>query len=250
MTIPTKKLGRLPQRHDLRTAQMINFISRTKLPPAPAARDWETKLPADLKMYLNDQYGDCGFAGQAHAIQTWTATPGPVINLTDAQVLAAYAGCTGFNANDPSTDQGVVLLDALNYWRKTGIGGHKIGAFLRVDPRNVDHIKIAINLFGGVYMGANLPVSAQHPGPWHGVKNLSGDNAPGSWGGHCMWAPGYSPSGVEFVTWGRRQQADWQWWLNYVDEAWAIVSSEWVTGTKPAPSGFNLIQLQTYLAAL
>jgi hypothetical protein len=153
--------------------------------------------------------------------------------------------------DDPSTDQGVVLLDALRYWRNVGISGHKVGAYMKVDHHNIDHVKIAINLFGGVYMGANLPASAQGKPQWSGGRGvLRGDDAPGSWGGHCMWAPKYDRSGVGFVTWGTRQPADWQWWVDYVDEAFAVVSIDWVSGSKTAPNGFNLAKLQSYLTSL
>ena len=245
----TRKLGKHPPRHDVRTLHLANFL--TGLPASPPLRDWNRGLPSDLGMMANDQYGDCGFAGQAHAVQTWTSDTGKPVALPDAVVLGAYAGCTGFSPGDPSSDQGVVLLDALSYWRKTGIGGHKIGAYVKVDHHNLDHVKAAINLFGGVYMGAALPTAAQHQTSWVGPRGaLRGDDAPGTWGGHCMWAPAYDASHVTFVTWGQRQVADWQWWLDYVDEAYACVSVDWVTGAKTAPNGFDLSKLNSYLARL
>jgi hypothetical protein len=245
------KLGKLAPKHDIRTAHMIDFVSLMRLPAPPPACDYDVKLPADLGMMANDKIGDCGFAGQGHAIQTWTSQNGHTVTPTTAAVIAAYSGCTGFTPSDPSSDQGVVLLDALNYWRKTGLGGHKIGAFMKVDHHNLDHVKIAINLFGGVYVGVSLPIAAQDQVMWTGPRNhLTGDNAPGSWGGHCVWAPSYDHLGIGLVTWGARKRADWNFWVDYVDEAYVAVSVDWVTGAKPAPNGFNLAKLQSYLALL
>jgi hypothetical protein len=202
-------------------------------------------------MLANDRYGDCGFAAMGHAVQTWTATPGPVVNLKDDDALAAYSACTGFRIDDPSSDGGVVMLDALKFWRKTGIAHRKIGAFLKVDHTNIGHCRASVAIFGGLYVGANLPALAKDPGPWIGRKGrLIGTLEPGSWGGHCMWAPGYGARNFEFVTWGKRQTCDFQWWLNYVDEAYVCVSEDWVTEKKPAPSGFELKKLQEFLSAL
>lgn len=245
------KLGRLPPRHDTRTLHLASFL-RYPLPAYPPLRDWNSKLPSDLGMMQNDRYGDCGFAGQAHAVQTWTSDTGPVVTLPDQAVLDAYAACTGFDPDDPSSDQGVVLLDALKHWRKVGIGGHTISAFVKVDHHNLDHVKAAINLFGGLYMGANLPLAAQKSGLWigHARGPLRGDHAPGSWGGHCMWAPTYDRSSVTFVTWGRRQRADWQWWLDYVDEAYACIAHDWVSDGVRAPNGFDLAGLSNIIGSL
>jgi hypothetical protein len=199
----------------------------------------------------NNLYGDCAFAAMGHAVQTWTADNGAETTVTDAAVLAAYAGCTGFDPNDPSTDNGTTLLAALRWWRTTGVGGHKIGAFAKVDHHNIAHVKAAIDLFGGVYTGAALPRTAQGESRWVGPKgSLTGDNAPWSWGGHALWTPHYDRSGVGMRTWGRIRGADWQWWIDYVDECYAPISDDWLTDAKPAPNGLDLAKLRAYLAAL
>lgn len=252
MIAVTRKLGKRRPRHDQRTAHFADFLHRSKLPAVPALRDWLAGAPTDLGMMRNDTIGDCGFAGQAHAVQSWSlARGGKMLTIGDDDVVAAYSACTGYSANDPSTDQGVVLLDALKFWRSTGIGGHKINAYVHVDPRNVQHVKIAIELFGGVYCGAQLPLSAEGANGWTGKHGrLTGDDRPGSWGGHCMWAPAYDDVGLTFVTWGYRQKADWQWWLNYADECWAVLATDWVSGAYPAPSGFDVAALSSYLRSL
>lgn len=246
-----RKLGKLAPRHDLRTIHFANLLTPA-LPVSPPARDWLYGMPTDLGMMANDAVGDCGFASQAHAIQSWSFNQtGEIFTPPTADVLAAYSHCTGYDPADPSTDRGVVMLDALNSWRNYGISGRKIGAYAKVDHHNVDHVKAALNLFGGVYLGANLPLSAQKDGPWFAPAGpLVGDDAPGGWGGHCMWMASYDRDLVTFVTWGRRQTADWQWVLDYVDEMYAPVSVDWVTGAQPAPNGFDVTRLNAALSML
>jgi len=248
------KLGKLPPRHDPRTLIFGDYFARRKhLPPSPPVRDWNDKLGPDLGMMKNDEAGDCGFAGLGHAIMTWSSEHGNLYTPSDTEVLGWYSECTGYVPGDPSTDNGVVLLDALTYFRKKGL----IFAFMKVDHHSFDHLQTAINLFGGVYIGASLPVSAQDTSrPWHGTTgSLEGDAAVGSWGGHCMWAakyarPAASAFNVDFSTWGKRQPADAQWWLDYVDECYAILSPRWADTALPAPSGFDLATLRADLSAL
>lgn len=248
------KLGKRAPRHDVRTAHMIDYLHRAKLPSIPASVDFFSGAPADLGMMRNDAIGDCGFAGQAHAVQAWTLSRGHMVTLDDESIVTAYSGCTGYSESRPWFDPGVVLLDALKYWRSYGIGSHRISAYMKVDAHNIAHVKTAIALFGGVYTGAQLPLSAQKPAPsetWTGSKHrLTGDDEPGSWGGHCMWASAYDDTSITYVTWGARRKADWQWWLNYADECWVCLSDDWVTAKDPAKSGFDLVSLQAYLAAL
>jgi hypothetical protein len=223
-------------------------MATSQLPAPPPARDWDAALPTDLGVMGNTDYGDCGFAGYGHAVQTWTSGS---ITPTTEQVLAAYAGCTGFDPSKPETDQGVALLNALKWFTTQGVGGHVLGAYAAVDPRDEIQVQQAISMFGGVYIGAGMPVTAQHPGPWVGpAVPGGGDQQPYSWGGHCMWVPKYDRLGVGFITWGDRQEADWQWWLDYVDEAYVLLSSDWVDGSKPAPSGFDIDGLRAALSAL
>jgi hypothetical protein len=241
------RLGKMPARQDPRTF-MLKALAPV-LPAPPPARDWASKLPVDLGMMVNDQIGDCTCAGAAHMIQTWTAdAQGHAYTPSDDEVVAAYSAITGYDPEDASTDNGANMLDVLNYWRQTGVGAHRIGAYAALAHRDVLHVESAIASFGGVYVGVMLPVSAQNlDSPWAGPHDIGGDNAPGSWGGHCMACVGYDIHGVEFVTWGQRQRADWLWWTTYVDEAYAIFSRDWIESNGSAPSGLNVAKLQALL---
>ena len=52
------------------------------------------------------------------------------------------------------------------------------------------------------------------------------------------------------VTWGALQVMTWSFWEAYCDEAYAILSADYINGQKQAPQGFNLQQLQADLADL
>jgi hypothetical protein len=253
-------LGKKPHREDPRTLQLASYLGAagSPLPVPPAAIDWGAAVPT-WPMFLNDQIGDCTCAAAGHQIESWTADHHAEAVVTDAQVLAAYEAITGYNPNDPSTDQGAVELDVLKYWRQTGIAGHKIGAFVQVARRHgsandaawIREIKVAIALFGGVYIGLALPESAQTQTVWSvPISGPTGRGAPGSWGGHAVNVPAYDPQNFTCITWGERKKMTPNFMLTYCDEVWAILSPDWVTGAVPAPSGFNLAALQADLAKL
>src|SRR6185312_5832457 len=233
------KLGKKPPRHDHRTLRLCAYLA-SELPAPLLCVDWTKPLPADLGEMRNDQIGDCAEAGPGHLIQTWTGNRGDMLTVSDEAIVAAYSAITGYNPSDPATDQGSVLLDVLNFWRQTGIGGHRIGAYAAVNHTDVNEIKIACDLFGGLLTGVALPTTAQGEigATW---QDTSGE--PGSWGGHCMALVGYDADGLTFITWGKRQRATWAWWAKYADEAYALISTDWVDGTAEAPSGFDAAQL-------
>lgn len=242
-------LGRQPVRHDPRTMMLRALMP--SLPAPPPARDWTSQLPSDIGMLDNDQIGDCTIASAAHLIQLWSSQTGLIQCPTIGQVLAAYSAVSGYKPGDPSTDQGANMLTVLNYWRNVGVGGHQIGAFVKVDHTDVGHVQAAIDFFGGVYIGANLPLTAQkQDAPWAGPASPTGDAAPGSWGGHCMAVGAYDRNHCTFLTWGKRQVADWAWWYYYVDECYAIVSQEWLAQDGLAPVGLPIETLKNYLGQL
>ncbi len=239
------KLGKKPARHDTRTLQMANYLG---LPQIPAARDWTEKAAAHWGMMLNDKLGDCTCAAMGHITQAWTANAGPKeVTVSDQAVLAAYEAVSGYDPQRPDTDRGAVELDVLKYWRKTGVGGHKIDAFVALEPRNHTHVQAAVELFGGAYIGLALPVSAQRQHVWSVPPGgANGIGAPGSWGGHAVVVEAYDAHGLTCITWGQKKRMTWSFWDAYCDEAYAPLSQLWA-GKKPAPNGFDLAALRADL---
>lgn len=221
------KLGKLPPRVDPRTLKLQNYL-KPALPPPPLQADWTYGITQPYGMMANDSVGDCTCAAAGHAIQVWTANSGNEVTLSDDAVLAAYEAVSGYDPSDPSTDQGAVLLDVLKFWRKVGIGGRTIHAFASVDPTNLDLVRNGIHLFGGLIIGIRFPQSARHQKVWTVV--------PGSpiEGGHAIALPRYWASGPFCITWGERQMMTWDFFQSYCDEAWAIISEDFMSGNVSA----------------
>lgn len=240
------KLGRKAIKTDSRTLRLARYMTEA-LPPAPVSVDW-TKGQTNWGMMLNDRLGCCTIAGSAHAIQVWTAELGSEVTLSDNDVLTAYEVWDGYNPNDPSTDQGGIELDVLTDWQKQGFANHKLLAFASINPANLSEVHTAINLFGGVYIGVSLPITAQSQDIWD-VTSLSGDGEPGSWGGHCVYVPKYDQNGLTCITWGAPKTMTNAFWNAYVDESYALLGADWI-GVKGSPLGFDLASLQADLSQI
>ena len=110
-----------------------------------------------------------------------------------------------------------------------------------LEPGNVDHVKDAINIFGGCYIGVALPVSAQRQETWTVPQGgPTGQGAPGSWGGHAVICVAYNPRRVTCITWGRAKQMTWRFFTTYCEEAYAVVSKDWLCRDGKAPVGLDL----------
>lgn len=248
------KLGKQPARHDPRTLLLASYMTPA-LPPPPAKLDL-TKKVKSWGMMENDQIGDCTCAAAGHLIMEWTANSGnKMVTPTDQQIVAAYSAITGYNPTTGANDNGAVEIDVLNYWRQTGIAGDKIGAYVALEPANHSHIMDAVYIFEGCYIGLQLPISAQaqtkNHKPWSVPPGgATGEGKPGSWGGHAVPVVAYDTRGVTVVTWGALQQMTWSFWEAYCEEAYAILSTDYLTGKQKTPQGFDMTQLQEDLADL
>ena len=78
----------------------------------------------------------------------------------------------------------------------------------------------------------------------------AGDGKPGSWGGHAIPVVAYDSRGLIVVTWGALQGMTWSFWEAYCDEAYAILSPDYLDGKQQAPQGFSLEQLEADLEDL
>src|SRR3569833_308982 len=241
------KLGKSAPLHDPRTLMLANYI-KAGLPPAPAQYNYADDIGAKKwRMMENDKIGDCTCAAAGHLIMEWTDDNGKMVTPTDKAIVAAYSAITGYDPKTGLNDNGAVELNVLNYWRKKGIAGHKIMAFAALEPKNNNHVMQGVYLFGGCYIGRGLPISAQKQTVWSVPPGGAvGDGAPGSWGGHAVCVVGYDANGLTVITWGATNRMTWSFWNIYCDEAYAIISQDFV-GSKPAKNGFDLASLQTDL---
>lgn len=242
------KLGKGAVKHDARTLLFADYA--TKLPTPPASYSWDEKIKK-WGMMLNDSIGDCTIATAGHLIMSWSASQNKLTVIPDSEVIKAYSAITGYNPKTGLNDNGAVELDVLNYWRKNGIGNHKILAFTALEPKNHDHIKQGVYLFGGCYIGVSLPLSAQTQRVWSvPPTGATGRGAAGSWGGHAINICGFDSNGLTVVTWGKLKRMTWAFLDAYCDESYCIISPDFVTDKTKAANGFDLTALQEDLKSI
>jgi hypothetical protein len=246
------RLGKQSPRIDLRTLRLSDYLITEALPAPPAAIDYGNQIPPDgWGMMGNDTIGDCTCAAAGHFIQDWTVNNDGEVTIPDTAVIAAYAKITGYDPDTGANDNGAIEIDVLNWWRKHGIGGHKITGYAALEPKNRTHVKDSIYLFGGCYIGLALPASAQGQTTWTvPPEGARGRGAPGSWGGHAVVVVGYNARRVTCVTWGAVKQMTWEFWNAYCDEAYAVLSTDWLGADKECPPGFDLKTLLADLGAI
>lgn len=239
--------GKKPARHDPRTLKLSRYLT-PELPPPPESVDWTGG--ASFPMDGNDQLGDCTAAAVAHLIQAWTLDEsGTAIVPTLDQVIAFYSGSTGYVPGDPSTDQGGDMLTVLTYLRRVGMGGLTIDGFASVNQANLDHVKIAINLFGGIDIGIGVTDTAEQQfdagQPW--TLDPNDMEAPE---GHSIPILGYGDKGLLGVTWGGLIWIDPAFFAARCDEAYVLWSKMWAPAGKASPCGLMIDQLVADAEAL
>jgi hypothetical protein len=185
---------------------------------------------------------NCTAADSGHQIMLHTANVGSIVVPTTQDVMNAYSAESGYNPNDPSTDQGAAESDVCAYMLKTGILGHKSEMWASVDPININHVKWTMQLFGACRIGVSLPNSAMdqfdNGQPWRAV-----DPDGGFAGGHDVPIVKYEGDMLYVVTWGRLQGMDLGFFKRYVDESYVEACPDFVQKNGLAPSGLNMNQL-------
>ena len=258
----TPKLGRKPARFTPRSLVSSHIMARhlRGLGPAPAASpDWLTavaqKSAAGWGMFANDQYGDCVFADCAHQEMLRTANVGKIWVPSVDDVLTLYHDCTGFNPNDPGTDNGADELSVIDYLTTTGWQGRKLDGHANLDPTQAEQLKWAVCIFGASRLGVNLPQSAMDQFEANQPWDYAGDNAPA--GGHDVPLVKYQADMFFVVTWGKLQPvtpgfmaASYPDGTPYVEEAHAELALDWMNAAGTAPSKLDLKRLVADLQAV
>lgn len=243
------KLGKLPARKGSIKLKLVDYLGT--LPPPPSRYSHTALETAPWDMLGNDTVGDCVLAGAGHETMLWNAEAKKIVTITTQNALSDYSAITGYNPNDPNTDQGTDVQVAASYRKKTGVidskgQRHRIGAYLAITP-NKDLFKQAMYLFGTVGIGIEFPASAMTQ--FNQGKNWTIVSRSKIEGGHYIPAVGYDSRYVYIVTWGKLIKASWGFINKYCDEAVTYLSSEFLTNGVSL-EGFNLNQLQTDLGEL
>jgi len=230
------RLGRTPSAPEklARRLQFAKYVDLAAvLPQIPETVHYEDVMES-WGMMGNDTVGDCTVAAAGHAMQVGSAyglkRPS---GLKAAQILAAYSSITGYDSDDPNSDQGANLLDVLRYWQNVGIAGQKCGPYTALVPSAPDHWRAATYLYGGVYFGVWLPatvVNALNGGRVVDWVDTSAHFTQAD--GHAVFGVGYaSTSGVDLVTWGEVIYMSYAFAAKYCDEAYAVtLPNSWGKG--------------------
>jgi hypothetical protein len=241
-------LGKKPRRHDPRTIELAKYLPVGAPPIPPATKYYENRL-GYWGMLGNDVLGDCVLAAAGHEKMLWSALSGSEVIPSDAQIVADYSAITGYNPADPNTDQGTVMLDALNYRRNVGMLGRKIDGYAAINLANQEQVCQAIFLFIGIDAGFDFPAVAMDQfnagQPWDVVANDGGIQ-----GGHCVYIAGYDSQYLYCITWGHVQKISWAFWHKYFTEAYCILSPDIFNIHGLTPDGFGVQELRADLGLM
>jgi hypothetical protein len=246
------KLGKKPAKFDDRTPSLREVMGTTMY-GVTTARGWYQAVQ-QWPMLANDEISNCTIAACLHAEQLWQTAAGNGVRIIPdrACAVAGYAHATGYDPITGKGDNGAYLIDILNYWMKVGLPITSAGALSRldgyawIDPKDHEAVLAAIDTFGCVYTGTELPNSAQIE-VQEGREWMETDQAPGGWGGHCMLGVSGPSDGVGQITWARLQREGWHWWDKYTSECYALLRRDWLTSRDISPSGFNMAQLDNMI---
>lgn len=257
MANPTRtpgKQGRLPRDITRFAPRLEHYITGplrvAELPPASGVIDRCTEV-TNWPMYLNDQLGDCTVAGAGHMFGAMAVYAGHAEPLfIDSVITATYSAVSGYVPGRPSTDNGADMQTVLEHLKQVGMTDtmghvHKVAGYAAFgDPTDEVLLAQVLSTFGSVYVGVSLPQSAVdefHQGqPW--------DYQPTSpvVGGHCivLQRRGVGGTGIlKYISWGTAQSTTRGFQKHYAEEAYAVITEDWLTASGDSISGLNLDQL-------
>lgn len=225
------RYGALPDDKSVPRVRLADHVS-VDAESLPKSVNWG-KIPT-IGMLLNNELGDCVFASDGHICEILSYWgQGTEVVVTDDVVETAYEKAAGYDPNAPlnpdgsnPTDRGAQLTQGLGYLVTTGMQGVKIDAYAEIDVRNIVLLKTALAELGPVDLALAVPASAEQQTaegqPWSYVGDMN------ILGGHCVTGVGYDDDYLYIHTWGQVQAVEWEFFSFYFDQAFALVSREWV----------------------
>jgi hypothetical protein len=225
------RLGRLSTPRSRQLLPLRAYLRQGSLPP-PAHKDWSGKI-GRWGMMLNDELGDCVEAMKGHAVQVIsTYGRGSTVVVSDAEIRKTYFTETG------GPDVGLNIPTSLDYWVRHPLGGVSLLGHAALDYHNHTEVCQANQLFGGVYVGVNLPADAipainAHQ-DWSSTRYAPDPNS-----GHAILLLKTEKDYATFVTWGQLQRATWAWFDRYVEESHVGLAADWFAGQSLDPSGLD-----------
>lgn len=235
------KLGLTPSPADRPKLIFDHYFPKHEKIQVPTVFGHQDKV-SSWGMLGNDRYGDCAWASSAHEVMVQNAANGRTVNFTDANVLSDYSAGTGFNENDPSTDQGTNMYDLYQYRLKTGIVDstgtrHKLAAFMEIEPTSQAELAAAAYTLGVAGIGIKVYDWAQQQfADGQAWSYKRGGNLEG---GHAIPVVGRNAAGNWLVvTWGQIQEMTPAFFSKMVTSVFVGVTQDYLTGDK-SPEGLD-----------
>ncbi len=240
--------------------ELKNYLKPEIPAPPPVCGYMRAAKPEVHRMYLNDQIGCCVESAVAHAIGVFGAQNQARWFFSDEEIVKMYSDMGGFVPDDPSTDQGTNISDALRVWQTSGVSGpggiHKIVGSVSVDITNHQEYKTAIWLFENLILGLELPDAWTNPFPsengfvWHSAGHPDPEQ------GHCILATNYDEDHIYISTWGMNGVMTNAAFQKYCapfhgGEVFAVLSEDIINRAEQrAPNGINFHTLIADIHAL
>lgn len=195
--------------------------------------------------------GDCVEAMMAHVTREANKLGGHPVSVTGKESIKVYSEITGYVLDDSSTDNGTDMRTAMGYWRSTGMldtagNRHKIGAYVSINPTDINELWQACYVFSAVAIGFNFQQAQYHQfgsGTWDYDPSSTVD------GGHCVPCFGRNNGRVGLVSWANHVWGTKAFYQNLNEEAWAFVFPDELRKGK-TERGLDLAQLNTLLGQL
>jgi len=218
------KLGRKPAEYRTNTPRLANFVV-SEIPPVSSV-DYTTKVESPWQMLLNDEIGDCTIAAVGHLVMGFSVTEDdPRLQMMSNEEALTYYKIIGkYDENDPTSDNGVVMTQVLDYWRHPGIRINTIPntilGYTYLSPKNIPLMRYALRYFGGLYIGVMLPKSTQdHMDYWDDIGDTQ------FLGGHCITLQGVDDNNDFYgITWGQRVRISSKFLASYCDEMYLVLN--------------------------
>jgi len=158
--------------------------------------DWSLGRVWDGDILDNDVLGNCGPAAVVHWLRLMALTCGRTdLHFTNQDVLDLYTAM-GYDGT-PESDNGVVLLDLMEYMQRVGVRGFTFDCFFRVGFGDPEHLATAVYV-APLIIGATLTTACQSTDTWDSTAALDTHE----WGGHAYLYHSDSPGGGNGASWG------------------------------------------------
>jgi len=234
--------------------RLASFLAKA-VPAHPRSEDYLAKLSA-WQVLGNDVAGDCNAVTWANMRRLVTGVLSTEYYPTQAQVWQFYqtqnpgfdpSGTSSTNGPGSQEDQGMDIQTGLEYLHSTGgPDGVKVVAFAKVNPANLDEVKAALAIFGGLWLGITvLDANQKQFADGHAWTDVAGSAIDG---GHAILGGGYTTADVKFITWAKETKFAKSFWdgaaqgQRLVEEAWVAIWPEHL-GTAAFEQGVDQAQL-------